>query len=92
VIIGVPVPRHECPLDGCGWTLDLATVPPSTGMSVMPVGASPEDQLSVALKDAAVNLAKAVEAALRAHFDTHDVVDFLRTIQRLRDELAGCAS
>lgn len=71
---------YLCPVDGCAWQLDELSLPP-TRIAIGP-------DLDAALTANAKASTQAMEATLREHMETHDVVDFLRTIQRLNQDLA----
>lgn len=76
----IPTALYLCPVDGCTWQLDELALPPTR----IVVGAVSLDE---ALTASARVSAQATEAMLREHMDTHDVFDFLRTIQRLNQDL-----
>lgn len=78
--------RYDCPVDGCGWHHDgdWANMPPRL---LVRQELSPGETLDLVLTQAAREAAAAVDAVLREHLESHDVVDWLRTVQRLRMEL-----
>jgi len=69
-----------CPVDGCDWRLRESDVQfgPERG-----AGPTLED----AINAVAAGRAKARDAAIRAHLESHDVLDYLRTIRRLEQDL-----
>lgn len=69
-----------CPVDGCDWRLRESDVEfgPQRG-----AGPTLED----AINAMAAGRAKAIDDHLRAHLESHDVLDFVRTIRRLEQEL-----
>lgn len=77
--------RFTCPVDGCDWQLDPAA---ETGpvQYVMPVNPTSEDVFA-AVQQVADKRAAKTEAAVREHAVSHDVLDFLRTIMRLQQDL-----
>jgi hypothetical protein len=76
--------RYDCPVDGCDWHYDgdPSNTPPhrQTQQELSPK----ETTRDIMLTQAAREVAVAVDAALREHLESHDVVDWLRTIRRLK--------
>lgn len=86
----------ECPLEKCGWLL-RQDVPDKTDLRAgaaagPPASASLSDVVSTAVGAALVSRARREEAAVRAHLDEHDVLDFLTTIQALRQQITELES
>lgn len=75
-----------CPVDGCDWEFDPLLLPPPR--IELPADTRLADVLDTAITASAVESARATEKILRDHLETHDVVDFVRTIHRLQQELA----
>lgn len=75
--------RHSCPVDECGWFHDEPLL--VVGADVL-AGSVWVRRLGAAI--AANDRAQRIEKALREHFDEHSVLEWLRTIVRLRAELA----
>lgn len=75
--------RFPCPLLGCDWYHDEPAehVPPGALAGVFGFG--------VMGAVAANQRAQRVEDAMRAHFDGHELVDFLRTITGLQNQVAA---
>lgn len=76
-----------CPVDGCDRDLgdDLANAP-STPLHLrkdLPIGEAITEATDRVMSDDI----KAREAALRAHLETHDVMDWMQTVRRLEQEL-----
>lgn len=71
----------RCPVDGCD--VDLAAIIEAVPPAPIRVSAD----LGEALLEAGREGAKARDAALRAHLETHDVLDWMRTVRRLEQEL-----
>lgn len=69
---------YECPVDGCGAVLDAADARPKPGLFIGPG----------AVARAVERIAAGVDKMLAEHAATHAPVEYLRTIQRLRGELA----
>lgn len=82
---------YGCPIDDCDWTYDPDAQPPmplAVLLDTDPTGGeSTFAGLAAAIGRAATERAKRDEDNLRAHFDDHDIVDFLRTINRLNQDL-----
>lgn len=72
--------RYSCVVDGCDWKLDDPGFDLPNGF----VGPLPGLTL---LETVARARGRAFEAALRVHLETHDVVDFVQAIVRLREEV-----
>lgn len=72
---------YQCPVDGCDWELQPESLPAAR---VLVGGATLEEALAASASASA----KTMEAVLRDHLAVHDVLDFLRTIQRLNQHLA----
>jgi hypothetical protein len=79
-----------CPVDGCEWELDHGIMD-KPGRYVMPINPTPED-VTASINAAATKRAELVEASVREHAESHDVLDFLRTINRLQQDLAQQSS
>jgi hypothetical protein len=74
-----------CAVDGCGWMAD--TDEPSATRTVARF-TSPADTIDDAISRASRDRAAELEVILREHAESHDVLDYLRTIQRLNADLA----
>lgn len=72
--------RYSCVVDGCDWTLGDPGYDLPDGL----VGRLPGLTL---IETVARARGRATEAALRVHLETHDVVAFVETIVRLREEV-----
>jgi hypothetical protein len=70
-----------CPVDGCEWRLSMAEVELRTMVTGFTLDR--ETMEIVARKQA-----ETTEGVIRQHAESHDVLDYLRTIQRLRTDLA----
>lgn len=80
-----------CPVDGCPQPHfeDVWRAVNTPGPITVPApahGAPGRDAVTAAITAAAVARGRAIENILRAHLETHDVLDFVRTIHRLRCE------
>lgn len=73
-----------CDVDGCDWRLN--TDQPGGARWVF-YGPTREDFDDAVHRYTLVH-AEEVERTLREHLESHDVVDFMRTIKRLKTELA----
>jgi hypothetical protein len=74
--------RYLCPVDDCAWQLDVPDPKCNTSGSV------DWTQSTVKLSMSGVD-PQEVEQRLRLHFESHDVVDWAKTVQRLTFELAA---
>lgn len=86
-----------CPVEGCAWTLDpdtariidghdvVAMFPSSMCNSMDSLRGLPTAVIDEGINAAVRARAERVEAAVRVHAGTHDVVEYLRTIAVLRD-------
>lgn len=74
-----------CPVDGCDWKLNQDQSSKAERYEVRDL--TPEG-INEGISKVANARAKEMEAVLRDHLDSHDVLDFLRTIQRLNQDLA----
>jgi hypothetical protein len=88
---GVRVERLHCPIGSCAWTYEREFPPQTT--HTLPAGQSPlHDGLATTLQEAladavyATLLADALETegVVRAHLETHDLLDWVREVMRLR--------
>lgn len=70
--------RYGCIVDGCGWHHDEPT---GLDAPQWPAGAQSVEE---AAHRAAIERAIGQEPVFRAHLESHDVIDFARTIRRLR--------
>ncbi len=77
---------YTCPVDDCPWEYDRATV-----QRRAPTQGAPRTYTSA--REAIAAWARAInavdDAVAREHLESHDVIDFVRTIARLRDQLAA---
>lgn len=78
---------YPCPVDGCDWALKHEDMPSSVGW--IPTF---EDGATLATINEAINAgvrrnSEAIDGKLRAHFESHDVLDWVRTVQRLNQDL-----
>jgi hypothetical protein len=95
--LGFGITVYACPLPECLWTMreqvtaDVALrVDRATVATAMVPG--PHQNAARALVDAAISQAsrergEALEREVRAHLETHDVLDFLRAIRLLEQQL-----
>ncbi|MFF4600574.1 hypothetical protein [Amycolatopsis sp. NPDC001319] len=78
----------ECPVDGCDWTLSQLDYernrPPLRAKVTLDAAGAPQLDIGQAI----VADAKHLDGMLREHLETHDVVDWLKTVQRLNQELS----
>lgn len=74
---------HMCPVDGCAWKLSMDQ---SFGRIAID-DLSPEG-ITAGISRHAMERARETERVLREHLESHDVLDFLRTIKRLENDLA----
>lgn len=72
-----------CPVDGCDFDLAVA----SANAAADPIRIRVGQPLGDAIDESARENAAAREAALRTHLETHDVMDWMRTVRRLEQEL-----
>lgn len=72
-----------CPVDGCNFDLAAA----SANAAADPIRIRVGQPLGDAMDESARENAAAREAALRTHLETHDVMDWMRTVRRLEQEL-----
>jgi hypothetical protein len=88
---GVRVERLYCPIGSCGWTLDRECPPATT--HTFPDGQSPlHDGPAANLQEAIADVAYATllhdavetEGIVRAHLDTHPLLDWVTEVMRLR--------
>ncbi len=88
-----------CPLDGCDWKL---VEPPRTAMSLAdaaealrhadPTALTIDEMVSSAVANRLLAEARGRERLLTEHFESHDLLDFLRTIHTLRTQLDAVAT
>ncbi len=85
---------YLCPVDDCDWYhYEPPVAPPQSVDDVAailnehadPSSASLQDAVSSAAGNVLLGRARETEMVLRAHFATHPVEDWLRTINRLRE-------
>lgn len=76
-----------CPVDGCDWQLDLPDMP--SRMESVREAARVTASLDDAVRKHVLTSAQATEEVIREHLETHDVIDFVRTIHRLRQQAEG---
>lgn len=74
-----------CPVDGCGWKLGMDQ--PASHRRYFFKDLTPQG-VSEGISAAATASAKETERVLRDHLESHDVLDFVRTIHRLNNDLA----
>lgn len=79
---------YPCPLDGCPWILDPSALPAPVLRFNAPVTDGLNEALEGAVHAMAVQEVAAIDGALRDHLADHDNLDFLRTINRLQQDLA----
>lgn len=72
---------YHCPVDGCGWTHIVPPLDPRINGNTLAGAFGP----GVMAQVAANQRAEKIERALRDHLKSHDVLDYVRTIQRLKD-------
>lgn len=92
----------ECPVDGCDWTYQMKDLPPPVPLvfpyplaaaavcgQAMNAAAAEEQRkmVSAAIGASAQKHSALVEGALREHLESHDVQDFVRTIDQLKCDL-----
>ena len=70
-----------CPVDGCDWRLSMAEVELRTAPTSFTVDTR-------SLEIVARKQAETIEGIIRQHAESHDVLDYLRTVQRLKMDLA----
>jgi len=73
---------YECPLPDCGWT--HGEFPPAPG-NLEPMAAT-FDRATVML---ARQFARGAEQGIRAHLETHELVEWVQEVSRLRAEVGG---
>lgn len=73
-----------CPADGCD--VDLAVIIKDAAADPIRIRIGESQSLSEAIAESASENAKARDAAIRAHLETHDVLDWLKTVRRLEQE------
>jgi hypothetical protein len=73
----------HCVVDGCQWTFRLE--PPNVGDPTLATVFG----IGLMASTAASQFAQHVETVLENHYECHSVVDYLKTITRLRRELDG---
>jgi hypothetical protein len=74
--------RYLCPVDDCAWQLDVPEPKYET------FGTVDSTQNTVKFTMSGVD-PQDVEQRLRLHFESHDVVEWAKTVQRLTFELAA---
>jgi hypothetical protein len=80
----------QCVVDGCPWELDMAIRRGPNGLPYVPPGDYRSiDELVTASVRAHVEWE---EREVGAHLRSHDLLDFVRTIASLRNELAKATS
>lgn len=88
---GVRLERLYCPIGSCGWTCDRESPPAAThafpdGQS--PLHDGPAANLQAAIADVAyatlLHDAVETEGIVRAHLDTHPLLDWVTEVMRLR--------
>lgn len=72
-----------CPVDDCEWKLNTDQ---SGGFRIQIKTPTPEG-INEGISVAAMERGKEIERVLREHLESHDVLDFLRTIHRLNNDL-----
>lgn len=72
--------RYACPVDDCDWYLDEAPVDERLGMGTL----ADVFGFGVIAAHALNERARTVEAELNAHLDSHTVLEWVRTVERLR--------
>lgn len=78
------VEMFVCPVIGCDWRKTVAEV--ELAVAHVPIrGRGPT--LNDAIGEALVARAKATDAILREHLESHDVIDFVRTIRDLEQQV-----
>jgi len=82
--------RYECRVDTCNWTLDPDA--DDLGGYKLIIDTQPGETFQEALDRAitahATERAKATEKRLREHFESHDILDWVRTVMNLEQQLA----
>lgn len=82
-----------CPVDGCPWTSAPRNVDAVVEVQLLPLSLEgplhqyPRTLVDAAVRDVLFKEVEEVEREVRDHLESHDVVDFVRTIQRLREDL-----
>lgn len=78
---GMAIERRECPVDNCNvyWDREVG-MDAELSQGTWKHG----DTISAYAARVALEQAVTTEADLRAHLETHDIVDFVRTIARLQ--------
>jgi hypothetical protein len=79
-----------CPADICTWETDadLDSGQPVRYLIDTNCPGDLHDAIDRAVDKVATDRALAIEAILRGHFESHDVMDWVRTIQSLEQQLA----
>jgi hypothetical protein len=73
----------SCPIEGCLWRhLETPAGPAVDGIATL-------ESFYEAIGRSLLGQARDTEAHVRAHLDTHSVLDFVRTISALRGQLAA---
>lgn len=80
------VMRWRCPVDDCEWTHDE----PTAQIEPLSLTLHGGEDISDAINREVRRRTLAREAIMREHAETHDVVEYVRTIAQLRHRLA-CA-
>lgn len=83
--MNMPPELRLCPVVGCTWTFNSDRLPP---MRLM-VGAGGLDEAFAAMTK---KNAEATERILREHLESHELLDFVRTIHHLQCTIAGYES
>lgn len=73
-----------CPVDGCEWLLNTDQ---SGGLRIKIDDLSPGG-INAGISASAMERGREIERVLREHLESHDVLDFLRTIRRLSNDIA----
>lgn len=73
-----------CPVEGCDWKFKAEPVERERYVIEDPTSKGVAD----AVADASRRRAAEIDQELRAHLESHDVLDFVRTIARLKQDLA----
>lgn len=82
------IPVYECPADGCDWQLSQLDYernrPPFRAKLTIDADGVPQLDMTAIVEANA----KHVDRMLREHLETHDVFDWVKTVQRLNQDLA----
>lgn len=85
--VRVPFPARaevfSCPVRECGWTATTADIMAVENTVTKASGPSIDEAISAM----SIARAKTVDAFLRKHLETHDVIDYLRTIRELEQQM-----